>query len=292
VHIFVSKLLPVFVFPLGMAIWVALAAGWLLSVGKRRPGWTLLVFNLAALWAASTSVVATLLVGSLEQRYLPVPVGDSPAADAIVVLGGSIGAPTYPRREPDLSGAADRVLHAARLYRAGKAPWIVASGGNVPWRRREVPEAKLVAGLLEEWGVPRSAMLLEERSANTRQNAVNTRRLLVEHGLHRVLLVTSAIHMPRALATFRSAQVDALPAPTDYTVVSESSRTLLDFLPDSGALAETTRAIKEYLGLVVYRWRGWIGEPGHAGVAPPGKAMPAALSRTLAATRARRKLFP
>jgi uncharacterized SAM-binding protein YcdF (DUF218 family) len=275
--IFISKLLPLFVLPLGMAIWVGLAAGYLLSTGRRRAGWTLLMLDLGGLWAASTFITAAWLVGSLERRYLPVPVANSPAADAIVVLGGSIGAAVYPRQEPDLSDAADRVLHAARLYRAGKASWVVVSGGNLPWRRQEVLEAELAAGLLHEWGVPRSALLIEGGSANTRQNALNTRQLLEQHGLHRVLLVTSAMHMPRALAAFRSAGVDAVPSPTDYTVVDESPHTPLDFLPNSEDLARTTRAIKEYLGLGVYRWRGWIGEPRNTVGEAPARASTAFL---------------
>jgi uncharacterized SAM-binding protein YcdF (DUF218 family) len=64
--------------------------------------------------------------------------------------------------------------------------------------------------------------------------------------------------MPRALATFRAEGINALPSPTDYEVVDREGYTILDFLPDAEALADTTQAIKEYMGLVVYRWRGWI----------------------------------
>ncbi len=85
-----------------------------------------------------------------------------------------------------------------------------------------------------------------------------TRQLLAEHGLHRVLLVTSAMHMPRALATFTSAGIEAEPAATDYTVTYRDHRSVIDFLPDAKALARTTDAIKEYVGYAYYRWKGWI----------------------------------
>ena len=91
-----------------------------------------------------------------------------------------------------------------------------------------------------------------------RENAINTKRILHERGLTNVLLVTSALHMPRSLTTFRVAGVKAVPAATDYEVVDKQRTTILDFLPDAEALEGTTRAVKEYLGYVVYRMRGCI----------------------------------
>ena len=112
--------------------------------------------------------------------------------------------------------------------------------------------------LLEEWGVPDASILAEAASRNTYENAMLTRQVLAERGLHRVLLVTSALHMPRALATFTSAGIDAVPAPTDFTVTYREHRTVIDFLPDAKALSRTTEAIKEYVGYAYYRWQGWI----------------------------------
>ena len=84
------------------------------------------------------------------------------------------------------------------------------------------------------------------------------RQVLAEHRLQRVLLVTSALHMLRALATFKTAGVDALPGATDYTVTYKDRRTLTDFLPDAEALTSTTYAMKEYVVYAYYRWKGWI----------------------------------
>jgi uncharacterized SAM-binding protein YcdF (DUF218 family) len=175
-----------------------------------------------------------------------------------VVLGGAVGGPQPPRITADLSDAADRVLHTARLYRAGKAPVILMSGGAIPWLGSEIPEAESMQSLLEEWGVPRASIISEVASRNTYENAVLTRQVLAEHGLQRVLLVTSALHMPRALATFTSAGIDAVPAATDFTVTYKDRRTAIDFLPDAVALSRTTNAIKEYVGYAYYCWKGWI----------------------------------
>ena len=80
--------------------------------------------------------------------------------------------------------------------------------------------------------------------------------LLRRHQLQQVLLVTAAPHLPRALATFRAAGIQAIPAATDFEVMPEPPHPLR-WLPDAQALADSTRALKEYLGLWAYRWRGW-----------------------------------
>jgi uncharacterized SAM-binding protein YcdF (DUF218 family) len=158
----------------------------------------------------------------------------------------------------DLENASDRVLHAARLYRAGKAPRVITSGGAIPFLGGVTPESEAISELLQEWGVPESAILLETRSRNTYENAVETKKILENANLDTVLLVTSALHMRRALATFRTNGVNAIPAPTDIEAVNRQERTIIDWLPNAGALETTTRVLKEYLGFTVYRFRGWL----------------------------------
>lgn len=68
--------------------------------------------------------------------------------------------------------------------------------------------------------------------------------------------MTTASHMRRALACFRSAGVDAIPAPTEFYQPPDELG-ILNWLPDAGALRTTTLIVKEYLGLLVYRFRGW-----------------------------------
>lgn len=257
-ELFLSKLLPLFIYPLGLSILLAIVAVAFFSWKRRRPGIAIPSLSVIILWMSSTPALSDYLRARLERSYLPVAVSESPVADAIVILGGAVGGANFPRIDTDLGDASDRVLHAARLYQAGKAPVVIAVGGSIPWLGTAIPESLAMSGLLQEWGVPEQAIILEGESVNTYQNAINTRRLMDERGLKRVLLVTSALHMPRALATFRAVGVDALPSPTDYKVVNKEERTILDFLPEAEALLGTTRAMKEYLGLVVYRWRGWI----------------------------------
>ena len=101
-------------------------------------------------------------------------------------------------------------------------------------------------------------IIVEGNSRNTHENAINTAAIWHDREFHSGLLVTSATHMPRALASFRKAGLDVTPWPADsrghsYPLVEN----VFDLLPDVDALAETTTAIKEWLGLAVYRLRGW-----------------------------------
>jgi uncharacterized SAM-binding protein YcdF (DUF218 family) len=175
----------------------------------------------------------------------------------IVVLGGFIGQPVPPRLDPDFSDAVDRVITALRLYRIGKAPRILISGGNLPWQASAAPEAELAADFLVELGIPRTAILVETASRNTRENALNAKKIIDEAGWKTGLLVTSGAHMPRALATFRMVGLNLTPAATDIRSRLSLVESPLDFLPDAAALAMTTAAVKEWIGLAVYRYRGW-----------------------------------
>jgi uncharacterized SAM-binding protein YcdF (DUF218 family) len=263
VSLFLSKLLSLFIHPLSLGL-LLLLAGTTTAYWWREGGLAVLGVGLVVVWFPATPLFADWLGGTLESRYPPARAEEAPTADAIVTLGGSVGAPQPPRVYPDLSGASDRVWHAARLYEAGKAPVVIASGGTLPWKDQVFREAPVMKRLLVSWGVPADSILLESASANTYQNATNTADLVAERDLDRILLVTSALHMRRALATFRSAGVEAVPAATDYRVV-HGPTTVLDLIPSAGALAESTGAIREYVGYIVYDWRGWIAKRSEVG---------------------------
>jgi len=254
-----SKVLPLLVYPLNLALLLLLIGTILLWRGRGRIGGAFVTFALIVLLAASMPPVAAALGKSLERQYLPLSVQNAPSTDAILVLGGGIDIKLPPRTDAELGEPADRVLYAARLYRAGKAPVVVVTGGNVFAHDIE-SESEFAKRLLEEWGVKPDAIVVEGSSRNTYQNAVETAKIARRIGFERALLVTSAIHMPRAMATFRAAGINVVAAPTDFQVVQSRRPVILDWLPSAQALALTTRATKEYLGIMVYRWRGWLGD--------------------------------
>ncbi len=261
--LFLSKLLPLFLYPLGLAcvlMVVALVMSW------KRPRWVAIPVGLAliVLLLASNAWVTNWVVQSLESQHIPTT--ELPNVDAIVLLGGATQSAFSPRPAPDLTEAGDRILYAAQLYREGKAPVIIASGGRVAWRGGGSPESQDMAILLEMMGVPASAILQDPISLNTYQNAVNVRQILAQRGIHRILLVTSAMHTPRSLRIFKRQGIETIPAPTDFQVTQQElaepnssfEALVLSILPDTQRLDKTTRAFKEYIGTLIYRLRGWL----------------------------------
>ena len=187
---------------------------------------------------------------------MPVPIAQSPRAGAIVVLGGDIGLPLTPRISSQIGG--NRALHAFRLFTANKSKLIIVSGGNVFSQQGVEPEAYYTSELLKEWGIPSEAVLFEGHSRNTYENAMETKKLLKARQIDKILLITSAFHMPRALATFRTAGINAIPSPSSYSIVNYARPQLLDWLPSLGNLGKMQAVIREKLGILVYQYRGWI----------------------------------
>jgi uncharacterized SAM-binding protein YcdF (DUF218 family) len=262
--VFLSKFLPPFLYPLGLAC-LLLALGLAFS-GRPQTLRTLALASLLILLLGGNRYVALGLARSLEWRYLPPQ--DLPAGGAIVVLGGATEPALYPRPGVEVNSAADRVLHAARLYRQGKASLIIASGGSIDWMEPSgASPAGEMASLLAELGVPPEAIVQEDRSRNTYENALLSARLLQERGVSQVILVTSALHMPRSVGVFERQGLAVLPAPADYVVTQsdwqalwrgEPAALLVNLLPGAGNLALTSSALKEYLGMLVYSLRGWM----------------------------------
>jgi len=262
--IFLSKLLPLFAYPLGLACVLLFFA--LLAGRKSKTGMVLVILALLILWLSSTTGFSTLLARSLEWRFTPQD--KIPASDAIVLVGGGTEPAASPRPSVEINSAGDRVLYAARLYREGKAPTILLSGGEISWLNEGASTpAEDMAELLSFMGVPAEAMLVETESRNTYENALFAHEMLEEMGLDRIILVTSAMHMPRASAAFEKQGFEVLPAPVDYSVTENESAEepkgalvskILDIIPTASSLALTTNAIKEYIGLLVYRLQGWL----------------------------------
>ncbi len=253
--LFLSKLVPLFLYPLGLAILLVAVA---LILGRfRRFSGALLLLAIALLWLSSMPLTADYLALRWEAAYPPVATEKLPQADAIILLGGFIQQPLPPRREPDLTGGADRLFEAASLFHGGKAAHIIVSAGNLPWSEIVAPEADWIGRFLVKLGVPADAIILESRSRNTRENALFSAAILNSKGWHSVLLVTSADHMRRAMATFRKIGIRTTAAPTDVQARAQFYVNVFDLLPSADALVETSAVLKEVIGLVYYRLRGW-----------------------------------
>lgn len=260
--VFLSKLLPLFVYPLGLAC--LLIAGALLLQRYKRIQNILTGAALVVIAVCGNRWTAASLARSLEWRFLPID--PAPRAEVIVVLGGATTSADYPRQSVEINGAGDRLLYAARLYGQGLADHILVSGGGLDWLPRRTSQAQEMADVLKFLGVPAEAIWLEPESRNTYENAVFTARLLQPQGIQRILLVASAMHMPRSVRLFEAQGFEVIPMPVDYAITQESWRLLwqadlrsqmLNLLPSAENLGLTTLAIKEYLGIFTYQLRGW-----------------------------------
>jgi uncharacterized SAM-binding protein YcdF (DUF218 family) len=245
-----TKIATALISPLGSALVLALLALLLGAWHRRR--WALGLGSAAFvwLWLWSLPVASDWLLGQIEAPYPVVPVQALPAVQAIVVLGGAMRAATLAQPLPGLNAASDRVWHAARLYHAGKAPLLVLSGGTDA-RVNLTSEAQAMHVLLLDLGVPDASMLLEGNSRTTQENARFTAALLQQRGIQHILLVTSALHMRRAISHFEATGLRVTPAATDYAARAVPG--LLGWLPDAGALEASSRGLKEVVGLWVRR---------------------------------------
>lgn len=249
----VDKLLTAFAMPLGAAILLGAVA--LLAQGTRFPRLALfcLLTGFLELTVFSLPVTADALSAQLAAPYPPRTPEAYASADLIVVLGGGLAAPTPQQPVPDFNHAADRLHYAAALYHAGKAPAVLLSGGSV-WGRSLETEAEASAKILRRLGVPEARLRLEGDSRTTRENATYSRVLAAE--TDRILLVTSASHMRRAQACFEAVGFTVIPAATDYEAYFGWDP-VVRWLPSHEALATNSRSLKEMLGLLIYRLRGW-----------------------------------
>ena len=249
-----SKILPQLIYPFSLALLLLLLGIGFVLFGRRWKG-LLVVFISFVVLVVAGSPVSKKLYANHERSFPITPVGSSPQGDAIVVLGGDVAIPNSPRVTSQLNG--NRLIHAYRLYRAGKAPVILISGGNVFPQEGLDPEAFYSRRLLEEFGVPSDAILLESDSRNTHENAVRTRKILGAIGIDQILLVTSGFHMKRAVLTFEKSGFDVIPSPSGISVVDYAQPRLLDWWPSLGNLKKAQILIHEKIGLMVYRIRGW-----------------------------------
>jgi len=244
-----SKLLPLFVLPPGICLLLAIAG----LLFKRR---YLVWISLALLWALSLPVTGDALMRRIEMPYHRIPVERVRQADAIVVLSGMLNQ-LYGAPLGEFGEAADRFEGGVDLFRAGKAPVLVFTGGQMPWQLDAAPEGELLAARARLRGVPAGSIRLTSTVANTAGEALATSALLgVAHGKpKRIILVTSAFHMSRSLMLFRAAGFEVEPYPVDFRATDQKRQTtLLDFVPDASGLDASAMALREMIGRTVYRF--------------------------------------
>ncbi len=256
--LFLSKVLDVFLSPYtwGLAL-LAAALPWRqgsLTGWKRRRA--LGILGLLVLLVSSNEPVANALQWRLEHAA-PSTYRSDVTYDAVILLGGvvdervtaSTGQTTY-------NDAIERLIVTHELLKADKARFAIVSGAAIGPEYEHLGEGRMLAKQLALWGMDTSRVIVEDKARNTRENAVYAAEVVRARGFARVLIVTSAYHMPRSIECFNAVglKVDALAV--DYHA-HDRGAFFAGMLPRPYALATTTLALREMVGRWVYRWRGY-----------------------------------
>ncbi len=246
----------ILLYPPGLCL-LLLAVALILSLLKCRATAILLaVLGLTWVLAWSLPVTSLYFGGRLESQYPKKPARDLPRADVIVIFGGNTQSNRANWFEPyNRATAVDRVDLAEALYLASRAPRILISGSA---RDGKITEAQIIARQLRQRGIPDSALLLENDSRNTYENARFTDIAMRGKKLKTALLVTSALHMPRALGSLEKRGIQVTAASGAAQIVLPANHPPELWVPHLRSLEASRTIIKEYLGLFGYWVRGWL----------------------------------
>lgn len=242
--IVVQKIIEAFLLPPGLFVTVPLVLGlsWLKNSKTKA---SLLLLFAAFNYVLTTSVGSFLFVKPLEMSFRKtIP----STCDAVIVLGGGV------IKNPDgyelRSHTFKRFIEAVELAKNFDAILIV-SGGTLPGLSQE-SEAIVMAKLAKEFGVPEEKVLIDDKSKNTYENAKNIANLIKNRDLKRIILVTSAVHMKRAMMSFEKFKITAQPYPVDY-LCDHSPLSWVDFIPTRESSHANMLGLHELIGLLWYK---------------------------------------
>lgn len=246
--LYIVKLIYYWLLPPGIIILLALVLGMLCRKQTKK---CLLYLPALLLFLVSIRPVSNAIIQPLETAYSQpstMELKKQDKIDAIVVLGGGSigGVQDFDGVGQVPGGSANRLLAGVRLHKAIKKP-IILSGGTV--FAHTGCEADIEHRVLKACGIKEKYIFKEAKSRNTVENARFTHKLCNEKGFKRVLLVTSAFHMPRSVEIFKREGMDVIPYPTDYRTDKETVYDIFAFVPSAYNMDNVTLALKEYLGI-------------------------------------------
>jgi uncharacterized SAM-binding protein YcdF (DUF218 family) len=245
--LFLNKLLPVFVLPIGWVVLLVLFGLW------KKQRWPL-VAALVVLYLSSIPLVGSRLIGWVESRHPAVPVAQVEPADVIVVLGGILGPKVAPDFTPNFLDTSERFDAGVLLLQAGKARTLVFTGARMSWRDSASTEGDELKRIAVSRGVPAEKILVTRQVENTADEAAAVAELMKRHGWKRVILVTTGWHMPRSAEQFKKAGVEGALFPVDFRFDASRAIGAIDFVPRGEAWQQTETALRECYGRLFYRF--------------------------------------
>jgi len=253
------KFIAPLVHPLGFAWLLLIAATVVCTVRRQRLAAASLSATAFLLWLLCQPWLAVILIGRLERPWLHSTVDTAPHADAVVVLGGGWRTSRPDFASLDLTACGDRLIAGFELCRRGHAPHLVVGGDPLEPAPGMKPSSQQVRSWFQEWKLSPAAFHTLGPVRSTRDEALRTRELCERLGWTNVLLVTSATHMRRSVATFEKAGVRVHPVACDFQVLRLPENTLgWKWFPDEDALATFAQWWHEQLGWIAYRAFGHL----------------------------------
>lgn len=252
--------------PIGF-VWGCLVVLTGLLLRKKRPRLAAVLGTLALfLWGVGATSLPGSLLASLERPWVGVQRAELPEADAIMLLGGFSAASREEVGRLHFNQSADRAVTALELVRLGKAKTLVIGGGALTVNGESFAEADLFKELLATRQLGGPEIISLGGCKHTRNEAEKLAKLAQERGWKRILLVTSATHMSRAAAVFRTTtELEVVPVPSAFlTTVSVVGHEGVDLIPRGGGFVKLENYLHEQIGWFVYRRRGWISDEAAA----------------------------
>jgi len=241
--IYLHKILPLIFSPLIMIILLIIFG--LITNSKK-----ISLIGVFILIVCSLPIVSGKLVAYLESDYQLSEPSNITSTDAIVVLSGMIRTiNSKDGLDYEFGEASDRIFAGINLFKEKKAPKLILTRGKLPWSVG-IPEGEYLKEIAITNGISENNILLTENVENTDQEAKAIKKLLSKDK-HRVLLVTSAYHMPRAQKVFEAAGINVVPFPVDFQK-GLSKITFMSFIPSANALSGTSFFVREMIGRVYY----------------------------------------
>ena len=241
--IYLHKILPLIASPLFLIIF-------LIILGTIFKSKKITLFGVVILIFCSLPIISNKLITYLEKDYTLQDASVINNADAIVVLSGMIQTiKVNDKLKYEFTGAVDRILSGINLFKNDKASLLILTKGKYPWSLG-VPEGEYLKEFAIKFGVPEESILLTDNVQNTDQEAKSVKKLLNLNDA-KVILVTSAFHMPRAKKIFEAFNIKVIPFAVDFKS-SYQKLTFMSFVPSAGALSETSHFVKEMIGRLYY----------------------------------------
>jgi uncharacterized SAM-binding protein YcdF (DUF218 family) len=259
-----SKLLDVFLSPLMWgALLLAAAVPWrdrkhARSAGRTRRRRRICgAAGLLVLFVASSPPIANWFLWQLEHSARPTFRPDV-TYDAVILLGGVVEEQaTASSGQPSYNDNVERVVMTHKLLKDGNARVAIISGASSSPAFAAYGDSVVLAHQLEDWGIAKERIIGEDKAVNTRENALFTKKIARDRGLSRVLVVTSAFHMPRAAECFAAVDMDVDTLSVDYRADPPGYPGLGKFLPRAHSLGITASVVRELFGRLVYRVQGY-----------------------------------